>query len=174
MKQKLNFLIVMTSLLFASVHAEEIGSVDTVFKLLGPNNKIVIEAFDDPDISGVTCHLSRAKSGGFTGAIGVAEDPSNSSIACRQVGKIVLPVELENGVEIFNKKTSLIFKELHVVRFYDAKRGVLIYLAYSDRLIEGSPKNSISTVPVMEWVGTKEQIQLSAPVIPENELELKP
>lgn len=133
--------------------SEEIGSVDTVFKLMGPNHKIVIEAFDDPHISGATCYLSRAKRGGITGGLGIAEDPSDASIACRQTGPIVIPAEVKageaNGTEVFKKSTSLLFKKIQVVRFYDQKRNVLIYLTYSDRLIEGSPKNSISVIPIM-------------------------
>lgn len=134
---------------FAS--AEIIGSVDTVFKLIGPDHKIVIEAFDDPDVSGVACHLSRAKKGGLSGAVGLAEDPSDASIACRQIGPITLPTKLKDGEEVFSQRTSIIFKELHVVRFLDRKRNVLVYLAYSDKLIEGSPKNAISTVPIQPW-----------------------
>lgn len=135
----------------ASAHAETIGSVDTVFKWLGPDHKIVIEAFDDPDLPGVVCHLSRAKTGGLAGAVGWAEDPSDASIACRQIGPIVLPEKLKNGEEVFSQRTSFIFKELHVVRFLDRKRNVLIYLSYSDKVIEGSPKNAISTVPIQPW-----------------------
>lgn len=141
------------SVFFASyaVEAEEIGSVDTVFKILGANHKIVVEAFDDPKVDGVTCHLSRAKTGGIKGSLGLAEDTSDASIACRQVGPISFKSELVAGEEVFTKKTSLIFKSLQVVRFYDKKRNTLVYLVYSDRVIEGSPKNAISTVPVMTW-----------------------
>ncbi|MFQ5443560.1 MAG: CreA family protein [Nitrospinales bacterium] len=131
--------------------AEEIGSVDTVFKLLGANHKIVIEAFDDPKISGVTCHLSRAKTGGIKGSLGIAEDTADASIACRQIGPIKLPAKLKNGERVFNKKTSILFKKMQVVRFLDKKRNVLIYLVYSDKIIDGSPKNSISTVPILNW-----------------------
>jgi CreA protein len=131
--------------------AEEIGSVDTVFKLIGPNHKIVIEAFDDPEVPGVACHLSRAKAGGLSGAVGLAEDPSDASIACRQIGPITLPAKLKDGEEVFSQRTSVIFKQLHVVRFLDRKRNVLVYLAYSDKLIEGSPKNAISSVPIQPW-----------------------
>ncbi|MCP5242044.1 MAG: protein CreA [Burkholderiales bacterium] len=146
----------MSAFLFApTLGAEKIGSVSTKFKLVGPNDKIVIEAFDDPDISGATCYLSRAKTGGVSGAVGVAEDTSDASIACRQVGPISLPEKIKNGDadgdEVFKKSTSLLFKSLQVVRFYDSKRNVLIYLTYSDRIIEGSPKNSISTIPIMPW-----------------------
>ncbi len=133
--------------------AEEIGSVDTVFKILGANHKIVIEAFDDPDVSGVTCHLSRAKTGGIKGSLGLAEDPSDASIACRQVGPIEFRDDIEDGDEVFDKSTSILFKSMQVVRFYDRKRKVLIYLVYSDKIIEGSPKNSITTVPIRPWDG---------------------
>ena len=135
----------------SAASAEVIGSVDTVFKLLGPDHKIVIEGFDDPKIEGVACHLSRAKKGGISGAVGLAEDPSDASIACRQIGPIRIKGDIENGDEVFTKRTSVVFKKLHVVRFLDEKRKVLIYLVYSDKLIEGSPKNAISTVPIMPW-----------------------
>ncbi|ABI58499.1 MULTISPECIES: CreA family protein [Nitrosomonas] len=135
--------------------AEDIGSVSTRFKLLGANDKIVVEAFDDPDVAGATCYLSRAKTGGISGTVGVAEDRSEASIACRQTGPIALPEKIKNGKadgdEVFKKSTSLLFKTLQVVRFYDARRNVLIYLSYSDRVIEGSPQNSISVIPVTPW-----------------------
>jgi CreA protein len=138
-------------LLPSLAYGEVIGSVSTVFKLLGSNDKIVIEAFDDPKVEGVSCHLSRAKKGGIKGTIGLAEDPSNSSIACRQIGPIRIVKELKEGEEVFSKSTSILFKTLHVVRFFDRKRHTLIYLVYSDKLVEGSPKNSLSTVPIMPW-----------------------
>ena len=128
--------------------AEEIGSVSTVFKMLGPNDKIVVEAFDDPKVAGVTCYLSRAKKGGISGGLGVAEDTSDASIACRQVGAIAITGKIRDGETVFQKDTSLLFKTLQVVRFHDTKRNVLIYLVYSDRIVEGSPKNSISVVPI--------------------------
>ena len=145
------FLLIFLCAMPVSLNAEEIGSVDTVFKMLGPNHKIVIEAFDDPNIRGVTCHLSRAKTGGLKGGLGLAEDKADASIACRQIGPIQLPANLENGQQVFNKKTSLLFKTIQVVRFFDKKRNVLIYLVYSDKIIDGSPKNSISTVPILRW-----------------------
>ena len=135
----------------ASVNAEQVGSVDTSFKLLGANHKIVIEAFDDPKVSGVSCHLSRAKKGGITGSLGLAEDTSDASIACRQVGPISINEELEDGEKVFKERTSILFKTLQVVRMLDKKRNVLIYLVYSDKLVDGSPKNSISTVPIRPW-----------------------
>ncbi len=138
-------------LLFAATAgAEEIGEVSTTFKILGANDTIVIEAFDDPDIPGATCYVSRARTGGISGSLGVAEDRSDASISCRQTGPIQLPEQVasgkENGKRVFKKSTSILFKKLQVVRFYDKKRHTLIYLSYSDKLIEGSPKNSISTI----------------------------
>jgi CreA protein len=138
-------------LLPSLAYAEVVGSVSTVFKLLGANDKIVVEAFDDPKVDGVSCHLSRAKKGGIKGSIGLAEDPSNSSIACRQIGPINFSGKLVEGEEVFSKSTSILFKTLHVVRFFDKKRHTLIYLVYSDKLVDGSPKNSLSTVPIMPW-----------------------
>ena len=133
--------------------AEEIGEVSTVFHFLSPDHKIVVEAFDDPKIAGVTCYLARADAGGFKSMVGVEEDPSDASITCRQVGPIAVQDELEEGEEVFKQRTSLIFKSMQVVRFFDAKRKVFVYLVYSDRVIEGSPKNSISAVPAMAWAG---------------------
>ncbi len=152
MKKIVVFFLVLMGL-NVTAHSEEIGEVTTVFKLLSPNSKIVIEAFDDPDVAGVTCHVSKAKTGGIKGAVGLAEDPSEASIACRQMGPIDTSkiAELKNGDVVFKENRSLIFKTLQVVRFFDKKRNVLIYLVYSDKLIDGSPKNSISTVPIMKW-----------------------
>lgn len=128
--------------------AEKVGEVDTAFKLLGPNHKIVIEAYDDPGVQGVSCHVSRAKTGGFKGAIGLAEDLAEASIACRQVGPISFAQPIPKQEEIFDERLSILFKKLRVVRVVDTKRNTLIYLTYSDRLVEGSPKNSITSVPV--------------------------
>jgi len=127
------------------------GEVSTHFRWLGTNDKIVIDGFDDPKVQGVACHISRAQTGGIKGELGVAEDTSDVSIACRQVGPIKILEELKNGESIFDERRSLVFKTLQVVRFFDRDRNVLVYVAYSDRVIEGSPKNSISTVPIMGW-----------------------
>ncbi len=127
------------------------GSVSTHFRWLGPNDKIVVDGFDDPKVQGVACHIARAETGGVKGQLGVAEDTSDVSIACRQVGPIKIVGELKDGETVFDERRSLLFKKLHVVRFFDRKRNVLVYVAYSDRVIEGSPKNSISTVPIMGW-----------------------
>jgi CreA protein len=127
------------------------GSVSTHFRLLGPNDKIVIDGFDDPKVQGVACHISRAQTGWVKGGLGVAEDTSDASIACRQVGPIKIVGEIKDGERVFDERRSLVFKKLQVVRFFDRERNVLVYVAYSDRVIEGSPKNSISTVPIMGW-----------------------
>jgi CreA protein len=131
------------------------GSVSTRFHVLGPNDKIVVDGFDDPKVEGVACHISRAQTGGLKGGLGVAEDTSDASIACRQVGPIKISGELKDGERVFDERRSLIFKTLQVVRFFDRQRNVLVYVAYSARVIEGSPKNSISTVPIMNWPGTQ-------------------
>ena len=156
MKKIYHTCAVITLLSATAATAEEIGSVDTAFQLLGPNHKIVIEAFDDPQITGATCHLSRAKTGGLKGGLGLAEDTADASIACRQVGPIQFDTsKVKDGDEVFSERRSLVFKHLRVVRFFDKARNTLVYLAYSDRLIDGSPKNSISTIPIMPWPATQ-------------------
>lgn len=131
--------------------AEEIGAVDTVFKWLGPNHKIVVEAFDDPMVDGVTCYLSRAKTGGIKGGLGLAEDRAEASIACRQVGPIRIKGKLKDGDVVFKERTSLVFKTMQVVRFFDESRNTLVYLVYSDRVIEGSPQNAVTAIPILPW-----------------------
>lgn len=128
--------------------AEDVGKVDTAFKLIGPNHKIVVEVFDDPKVGGVSCYLSRAKTGGFKGALGVAEDKSEASVACRQVNEIRFNGKLPKQEEVFSERASILFKHIRVVRMADAKRNALVYLVYSDRFIEGSPQNSVTAVPV--------------------------
>ncbi|MBL1264044.1 CreA family protein [Candidatus Methylomicrobium oryzae] len=135
--------------------ADTIGSVDTEFKLIGPDNKIVIEAFDDPEVAGVTCYISRAKTGGVSGAVGVAEDTSDASLSCHQTGAINLDPKIKSGdrdgENVFKKRTSLVFKSMQVVRFFDKTRNTLVYMVYSDRVLKGSPKNSVSAVPIQAW-----------------------
>ena len=132
----------------AAVRAEIIGDVDTAFKLIGPDHKIVVEAYDDPKVEGVTCYVSRAKTGGISGAVGLAEDKAEASIACRQVGPIAVTQPLPRREEVYSERMSILFKRLRVVRMVDAKRHTLVYLTYSDRLVEGSPKNAVTAVPV--------------------------
>ncbi|BCS46703.1 CreA [Pseudomonas amygdali pv. tabaci str. ATCC 11528] len=133
------------------VSAEEIGQVSTVFKMVGPNDRIVVEAFDDPKVDGVTCYLSRAKTGGVRGGLGLAEDRAEASIACRQVGPIRFKETLKDGDEVFKERTSLVFKTMQVVRFFDKKRNALVYLVYSDRVIEGTPQNAVTAIPILPW-----------------------
>ena len=128
--------------------SEPIGEVDTVFKLIGPDHKIVVDAHDDPDVRGVTCYVSRAKTGGIKGALGVAEDRSEASIDCERVGPIAFAKPLPEQEAIFTERISLVFKKIRVVRMIDRKRNALVYLTYSDRLIEGSPQNSVTAIAV--------------------------
>ncbi len=138
----------LLSMVAANAGAEPIGEVDTVFKLIGPDHKIVVDAYDDPKVAGVTCYVSRAKTGGIKGAMGLAEDKSEASIACRQTGAIAFARPLPVQEEVLNERLSVLFKKLRVVRMVDKARNTLVYLTYSDRLIEGSPQNSVTAVPV--------------------------
>ena len=133
------------------VAAEEIGCATTTWKLIGANHRVCVYAYDDPKIPGVTCHVSQARTGGVKGSFGLAEDPSQFSLACRQVGPITLPAKLPDDEVVFSENTSLMFKETNIHRFYDGKRNVLVYLAISRKVIEGAPANAISTVPVQPW-----------------------
>ena len=122
----------------------------TVFKLLSPNDKLATYGVDDPEVEGVACHFTVPEKGGFKGWLGLAEEVSDISLACRQIGPIRFKNKLEQGDDMFRRRRSLFFKKMQIVRGCDAKRNVLVYMVYSDRLIEGSPKNSTSTVP-MRW-----------------------
>jgi CreA protein len=147
-------LVILTGIgwwIFSRPERGTTGEVSTNFRWLGPNDKIVVDGFDDPKVQGVACHLSRAQTGGVKGVLGVAEDTSDASIACRQVGPIRIVAELKDGERVFDEHRSLVFKSLQVVRFFDRQRNVLVYVAYSDRVMTGSPQNSISTVPIMGW-----------------------
>lgn len=123
----------------------------TVFKLLTPNDKLATYAIDDPLVDGVVCHYTVPERGGLKGMFGVAEEVSDVSLACRQFGPIAFKEKFEQGDVVFRERRSLIFKKMQIVRGCDTKRNVLVYMVYSDRLIEGSPKNSTSAVPVMPW-----------------------
>lgn len=131
--------------------AEEIGEVTTAFKILGANHRIVVEAFDDPKVEGVACYVSRARTGGISGSLGLAEDTSDASIACRQTGPISFRGELRDGEEVFGRRASIMFKRIQVVRFFDEARNALVYLTYSDKLIDGSPQNALSAVAIQPW-----------------------
>jgi len=130
-----------------TAHAEQIGSVNTNFHLTG-SDRVVVEAYDDPQVQGVTCYVSRARTGGVKGTLGIAEDPTEASIACRQVGDVHFTGPLKQQSDVFSERMSFIFKTLHVVRIVDAKRNALVYLTYSDRVATGSAKNSVSAVPM--------------------------
>lgn len=142
------FLLAFGFLISGVAQAENIGSVDTAFILIGPDHKVVVEAYDDPKVNGVTCYVSRAKTGGIKGGLGLAEDKAEASIACRQVGPISIAQPLKRQEEVFNQSLSLLFKKLRVVRMVDSKRNTLVYLTYSDKLIDGSPQNAVTAVPV--------------------------
>jgi CreA protein len=130
----------------------------TVFKLLTPNDKLATYGLDDPDVDGVACHFTVPERGGVRGWLGVAEEVSDISLACRQIGPIRFKAKFAQGDDVFRKRRSLFFKKMQIVRGCDTKRNVLVYMVYSDRLIEGSPKNSTSSVPIMPW-GQGDQIQ---------------
>lgn len=135
----------------SSLHAQQIGEVTTAFKILGANHKIVVDAFDDPKVQGVSCFISRAKTGGISGSLGLAEDTSDAAITCQQTGPVAFRDELKDGEEVFSRRASLLFKHIQVVRFHDETRNALVYLTYSDKLIDGSPKNSVSAVVIHDW-----------------------
>lgn len=145
--------IALTALTVAAVcaaspaSAEEIGSVNTNFRFTG-SDRVTVEAYDDPAVHGVTCYVSRARTGGVKGTLGIAEDPTEASIACRQVGPISFESSLKQKADVFSDRLSFIFKTLHVVRLVDAKRNTLVYLTYSDRIVSGSAKNSVTAVAV--------------------------
>lgn len=144
----LNSLALLLAFAAGSAHAERIGSVDTVFKLIGPDHKVVVDAYDDPKVQGVSCYVSRAVTGGVSGALGLAEDKAEAAIVCHQVGPISIAQPLPKQEEVFSERQSILFKRLRVVRMVDTKRHTLVYLTYSDKLVEGSPQNAVAAVPV--------------------------
>ena len=130
---------------------ELIFKKSTVFRLLSPDAKLATYALDDPGVDGIACHFTVPEVGGWTGWAGLAEERSEISLACRQVGPVVIKAKFDQGEEIYRQRRSIFFKKMQIVRGCDAKRNVLVYLAYSDKLIDGSPQNSTSTVPIMPW-----------------------
>lgn len=141
------------TLLTSAACAEKIGCVTTEWKLIGSNHRVCVESFGDPKIPGVTCHVSQARTGGISGTFGLAQDPSQFSLACRQTGPIALPEKLPKEATVFTEDTSVFFKETRVIRLWDEANKTLVYLAISRKLIDGAPANSISTVPIMPWGG---------------------
>src|SRR6478609_2501236 len=145
-------LLLLAGVLIRPAQADDVGCLSTTFRFLGPNDKVCVSAFDDPKVPGVACHISQARTGGIKGGLGLAEDPSRFSIACRQVGPISVDIgKLPEEESVYSAKTSIFFKHTHVYRAVDKKRNTLIYVAISDKIVEGSPQNSISTVPIMPW-----------------------
>ena len=152
---QLPHLIAVGLLLASSVPAlaDTVGCVTTEWKLIGANHKVCVDAFGDAKVPGVTCHVSQARTGGVAGSLGLAQDPSQFSLACRQTGPIALPAKLPKEEVVFAEDTSILFKETRVVRMWDEAHRTLVYVAISRKLIDGAPANSISTVPVMPWGG---------------------
>jgi CreA protein len=137
--------------LAAGEEPELIFRKSTVFKLLSPDDKLAVYGIDDPAVEGVACHFTAPEKGGWSGALGLAEEVSDVSLACRQVGPIRFKEKFGQGSVAFRQSRSLFFKRMQIVRGCDARRNVLVYMVYSDKLVEGSPKNSTSTVPIMPW-----------------------
>jgi CreA protein len=149
----LGLLLCLLAVGISPTSADEIGCIDTTFKLLSPNDAVCVSAFDDPIVPGVTCHISQARKGGWGSVVGLAEDPSRFSIACRQTGPVTLPGKLPEQENVFSESTSAFFKKTKVIRMFDKKHNTLVYIAVSTKVVEGSPQNSISTVPIMPWGG---------------------
>jgi CreA protein len=132
---------------------ERVGEVSTTFRVVGPNDKVVIDRFDDPKVENASCYVSRAETGGLSGWVGLAEDPSRFSIACRATGPVKIVGEInrtKKGEVVFSEDTSILFKEMRVSRFYDADKNVLVYLVWSTKLIDGSPYNSVTAIPITQ------------------------
>lgn len=159
MRKSILFLFALVSFHAASAMAgdsRDIGAVSTAFKLIGPNHKIVVSAFDDPKIKGITCYVARPRTGGIKGGLGLAEDPSIASVSCVQTGPIAYVAKIdadESGEEVFDESRSIIFKSLQINRLYDAANGSLVYVVRTTRIIEGSPATSLSVVAPMTWDG---------------------
>ena len=145
-------LFVILALQTTPAQSDDLACLSTTFRFLGANDKVCVSAFDDPKVPGVACHISQARTGGVKGSLGLAEDPSRFSIACRQVGPITVDIaKLPDEEQAYSERTSIFFKHTHIYRIVDKKRNTLVYIAISDKIIAGSPQNSISTVPIMPW-----------------------
>jgi CreA protein len=140
-----------------------VGSVNTEFNLIGPDHKIVIESYDDPKIDGITVFISKSQTGGIKGAVGLAEDTSDASVAVRQTGPIKVKEKFDNGEDALTEKRSVLFKRLHVTRFWDAEHNSFLYLVWTDRLINGSPQNSLSAVVAEPWGSQAPDLSLIQP-----------
>jgi CreA protein len=148
----------------AAANAEDLPCVSTTFRFIGKNDRVCVSAFEDPKVPGVACHVTQARTGGISGTIGLAEDPSRCSIACRQIGPIMVDTSiLTDGEQVYSARTSIFFKRTHVYRMLDKKRNTLVFLAISDKLIEGSPQNSISILRVKSNPRTTARPKSSSP-----------
>lgn len=145
-------LLAMTALLLTPLAAKakdgELDCVTTEWKLLGKNHAVCVSAFTDPDIPGVTCYISQARTGGISGSIGLAEDPSNFALACVRTAPLEIPAKLPAKANVFKESTSVFFKATRVTRMWDKAKNTLVYLAVSRRIVDGSPYNAISAVPI--------------------------
>ncbi len=144
--------IAASALVPGVVRADDLACVSTTFNLLSPNDKVCVSDFDDPKVPGVTCHISQARKGGWGQPLGLNEDPSNFSLSCRQMGPIAVDIaKLPASEEAFSEKTSIFFKATRIYRLPDKKHNTLVYLAISSKIVNGSPANAISTVPILPW-----------------------
>jgi CreA protein len=150
-------LALLAGLVITGAYAQEADDPELIFKkttvwrMLSPDAKLATYAIDDPLVEGVSCHFTVPEIGGWKGWAGLAEERSEISLACRQVGPVRFKEKFEQGAEVYRQRRSMFFKKMQIVRGCDPKRNVLVYLVYSDRIIEGSPQNSTSTVPIMPW-----------------------
>ena len=154
------FLFIFSAQGFAS-DSREIGAISTGFKLIGPNHKIIVTAFEDPKVKGITCYVARPRKGGIKGGLGLAEDPSLASVYCAQTGPVSYSKAVskdEDGEQVFDESRSIIFKTLDVKRLVDIQNGTLVYVVRTSRIIEGSPDTSVSVVSPMAWAGIPPQL----------------
>ena len=151
----MKWLVIVAALVGLSIHsarADDLGCISTTFRAFSPNDKVCVSAFEDPLVPGVACHISQARKGGWGQPLGLNEDPSNFSVSCRQIGPIDIDMsKLEDKQEVFSQKTSIFFKTTRIYRLLDKARNTLVYVAISTKIINGSPANSVSTVPIMHW-----------------------
>jgi CreA protein len=151
MRAALGVILIILAQTGAAV-ADDLACVSTTFRFIGANDKVCVSVFDDPKVPGVACHISQARTGGVSGTLGLAEDPSRFSLACRQVGPVTTDLAtLPDREKVYSESTSIFFKHTHVFRIVDRKRNTLVYVAISDKIIEGSPENALSTVPIVPW-----------------------
>jgi CreA protein len=163
------FLVAFVSLLpsILPAHADSqdpdlIFRRSTTFKLLTPNDKLAVYGIDDPIVEGIACHYTTPEKGGLSGALGLAEQTSDISLSCRQYGPIKFKEKFSQGDVVFSEKRSIFFKKMQIVRGCDTKRNILVYMTYSDKLVDGSPKNSTSTVPIGPWGAGTNDVQKCA------------